>query len=243
MSKRQQFKEARKKRQQRNRLMILSAAGIVILLIAVIVVVPQIRAANTPVGTFIQITPNPRPQAQGTSMGNPNAPVKIDVFEDFQCPYCKQFTQTEEPSIVETYVKTGKVYYTFHNWPFLDDNSTTQDSHQSANAVMCAAAQGRFWDYHDMLFTNQAAENSGAFSDKRLVAFAQALGLDMNKFNTCFNQNTYKDQIQQDLNKGTQMGVSGTPTVFVNGKMVGNANTAPTFDLIRQAVEAALAGK
>jgi protein-disulfide isomerase len=104
---------------------------------------------------------------------------------------------------------------------------------------MCAAEQGRFWDYHDILFANWNGENQGAFLDKRLVAFAEALGLDMAAFNACFEENRYKAEIDQDLALGDELGVSGTPTVFVNGKQL-TPGFVPSFADIAQAVEAAL---
>jgi protein-disulfide isomerase len=106
---------------------------------------------------------------------------------------------------------------------------------------MCANAQGRFWDYHDMLFANQTGENVGAFSDRRLVAFAEQLGLNMSDFNTCFNQNTYQSEIQSDYTEGTQRGVSGTPAVFINGVQLA-PGFIPSYDQIVQAIDNAIGG-
>jgi len=105
---------------------------------------------------------------------------------------------------------------------------------------MCAADQNRFWDYHDILFANWNGENQNAFSDKRLVAFAEALGLDMKAFNSCFQADTYRDEIESDLAAGRMKGVQGTPSVFVNGEIL-TPGYVPSFDEISQAVDAALA--
>jgi protein-disulfide isomerase len=105
---------------------------------------------------------------------------------------------------------------------------------------MCAAEQERFWDYHDMIFANWDGENRGALSNKRLVAFAEALSLDMDQFNACFEANAHEDEINQDKNAGTQAGVSGTPSVFVNGRHL-SPGYVPTFDEISAAIEAELA--
>lgn len=241
ISKRKEFKEKRRKQQQRQRLLVIGIIIGVAVLLAGVLIAPSIRAAMQPVGQIVQITPYPRPDAKGTASGNPNAPVKIDVWEDFQCPACRQYTEDAERQVITNYVATGKVYYVFHNFPFIDSGAITQESHQAANAAMCAADQGRFWDYHDMLFLNWSGENEGAFTDKRLAAFAQALNLDMNAFNSCFRENRFKSQIDADLAAGRAKGVTGTPSLFVNGTEV-NPGFVPSYADVSKAVEAALAG-
>jgi protein-disulfide isomerase len=111
---------------------------------------------------------------------------------------------------------------------------------------MCAAAQGRFWDYHDMLFANWLGENAGSFTDPRLVAFAEKIALDMTAFDSCFDKSSYSVQIQQDLQTGSQMGVPPTPGVFVDSQAVissAGSGYIPSFDDIAAAIEAALAGR
>jgi protein-disulfide isomerase len=150
--------------------------------------------------------------ADGLAMGDPNAPVVVEVFEDFQCPACRAFTEGVEAQLIDsTYIASGQVYYIFRQYPFLDDRVvTSKESDQASNASMCAMEQGRFWDYHDMLYANQQGENEGAFNDKRLQTFAEALGLDMTAFNACFKENRYSEEISQDLNLGQGRNVTGT---------------------------------
>ena len=239
-SRRQQIREQRiqKQRQQRLLTILLITGGA--LVIAGLLIAPSLRNSLAPVGEIVQITPEARPMVDGAALGDPNAPVLIEVFEDFQCPACRTYSSDIEPLVVENYVATGKARYVFRHYPFLDDRSTTKESDQAANASMCAAEQGKFWEYHDFLFANWNSENAGAYSDKRLVAFAEALGLDMDNFNACFNQNRYKDDIQRDFAEGTQKGVTGTPSVYVNGQII-RPGFVPSYDDIAQAVEAALA--
>lgn len=234
------LQERRRKRQRRQRLVTFMVIGIFVVVVALLIAAPSIIAALKPVGDITAITPYERPMANGTATGDPNAPVKVDVYEDFQCPACKNFTEEVERQIIETYVTPGKVYYVFHNFPFLDNRSATQESDQAANASMCASEQGRFWDYHDMLFANWSGENIGSFSDKRLAAFADKLGLDMEAFEACFQENRYKSQIDADLASGQQLGVTGTPSLFVNGVIVA-PGYIPSFEQVQQAIEAALA--
>ncbi len=228
---------SRRPRQQ-NVALIIAIVGIALVIIGLIVI-PQLQAANTPqaVGTIVAITPGAHPQASGTAMGNPNAKVRIDIYEDFQCSSCLQFFQTVEPQLIKNEITAGTVYYVFHNYLLIDTNNAGQESHKAANAAMCAADQGRFWDYHDMLFNNWLGENVGSFTDVRLKAFAQTLGLDMTQFNTCYAANSHKAQIDADIAEATRLGVSGTPTVFVNGKEV-SPGYIPTYDQIQQAIAA-----
>lgn len=239
VSKRQELREQRQRKQRTRRWLTIGGITLAALVVVGLLVLPSIQQATAPVGTIVQITPRSLPNPQGTNLGDPSAPVKIVVYEDFQCPSCRQYTENVEPQIIQNDVVTGKVYYQFKQFPFIDTNSTTKESHQAANASMCAAAQNRFWDYHDMLFANWNGENQGSFTNKRLVAFAQDLGLNMNEFNTCFQNNTYKDQIDKDYAEGQAAGVTGTPSVFVDGKEV-SPGYIPTYDQIQQAIDAAM---
>ena len=125
----------------------------------------------------------------------------------------------------------------------IDDRSSTKESDQAANASMCAAEQGRFWDYKEILFANWDGENQGAYADRRLLAFAESLGLEMDGFKKCFNSNTYQTQIDKDFSDGLATGVESTPSIFVNGELVTNpdgANLVPTYEDVAAAIDAAL---
>lgn len=237
VSKRQERREKMQREQQRQRLIVI---GLIVLGAAFLVwaiVWPQVRS----VGEIVTVTPAALPDADGLSLGDPNAPVVIDVFEDFQCPACQRFTESIEPLVIENLVATGKARYVFHNYSFLDGPGAGNggESDQAANASMCASEQDKFWEMHSVLYANWNGENQGAFGDRRLQAMAETLGLDMDAFNTCFNANKYEADIQADFELGEEMGVSGTPTVFVNGQRVGAPNKVASYDEIAQAVEAA----
>jgi protein-disulfide isomerase len=164
--------------------------------------------------------------------------VIIDVFEDFQCPACQYFTQKIEPAVIQNLVAAGKARYVFHNYPFIDGTGAKNggESDQAANAAMCANDQGKFWEMHAILYANWKGENQGNFSNDRLKSLAKTIGLDMNAFNKCFDSNQHQAEIQADFDKGTTMGVQGTPTVFVNGKLVGQPGQIATYEEITQAV-------
>lgn len=242
ISKRDALKAQRTKKKRQQRMNTLLGVGGFIILIIVVLISPTIYNSLKPAGSFVRITPIPRPLVSGKAVGDPNAKVKLMVFEDFQCPSCKQYVNTVEKQLTDsTYISSGQVYYEFMHFPFIDSNSITKESHQAANASMCALEQGRFWDYHDILFANQGAvENGGSFNDKRLQAFAESLGFDMTKFNQCFSADKYSTQIDADHQQGLSLGVTGTPTIFLNGKSV-TPGFVPTYDELKSAIDAALA--
>jgi len=235
-TRREAVREKRRQQQRKQRLYIVLAVVGAAIAIAAMIIIPGLL----PAGDIVTITPHERPMADGRAMGDPEAPVLIEVYEDFQCPACKTYTEQIETQVADAYVATGDVYYVFRHYPFLDDQAPRNESDQSANASMCAADENRFWDYHDMLFVNWNGENQGAFNDKRLVAFAEALGLDMPAFNQCFEANLHVDEINDDFVMGRESGVTGTPSVLVNGRIL-TPGLVPSFTDISEAVEAELA--
>lgn len=237
--KRKEIRERRlkKKRQQRMTTMLIIIGGGLILI--AFLALPTILNSFKPVGEIAMITPIDRPMVDGRAMGDPQAPVTIEVFSDFQCPMCKVFADETETQIAVNYVSTGEVYYIYRQFPFIDDNTAGNESDQAANASMCAAEQDRFWDYHDILFANWDGENQGSFNDRRLIAFADTLGINMDQFEKCFEENTYINDINDDLVQGRMLEVTGTPTIFVNGIAVMKGYV-PSYEDMQKAIDAAL---
>ena len=239
------------RRQQQNALQrrsaliaILSGVGILVLVIIISVVYQNFQ--NSQPITDIKQGENPAFPARrdGTAFGDPNAPIKIEVFIDFQCPACRDFTNSTEAQIftdMKDLIETGKVYYHVKMFPFIDQNAATKESHQAANAAMCADEQGFFWEMHNALFANWQSENAGAFSDRRLKAIAQSINLDMNKWQPCFDANTYRGEIDKDYAEGVSKGVNGTPSVFINGE-IQTPGYIPSIDQIKTKVDSLLSG-
>jgi protein-disulfide isomerase len=247
-TKRSEVKIRRQQARASQRRLIIIAVVISVIALAGVIGAANLYENTRPVGEVIDITERQLPQKDGqpyvtmNGIGDPNAPVKIEVFEDFQCPACQSFSETTESLILSemrTLIEEGKVYYTFRHYPFIDDRMASKESDQSANAAMCAGEQGMFWEMHDIIFANWDGENEGAFADRRLAAFAEQIGLEMESWQECFDDKRYYDQIQDDFSEGARRGVSGTPTVFVNGSIV-NPGFVPSFEEIQTAVNAAL---
>jgi protein-disulfide isomerase len=196
-------------------------AFIAIVAVAAIAIVAILIRQGAPAGVTGQVvvpTPIDAPSAQGTAMGDPNAPVRIDEFSDYQCPYCRQFQETTLPQLAANEIADGKVYFVYHPFSFIG-----QESRDAANAAFCAGDQGKFFEYSETLFANQAGENVGAFSQSRLQAFGEALGLDMATFNTCLSETQHQNEVNQEYAKGVAAGVQSTPSFLINGKLVKGA--------------------
>ena len=154
-------------------------------------------------------------QRDGRVLGETSAPVIITAWEDFQCPVCKAANTSVLATIIAEYVDTGKAQLQYRYFSFLGD-----ESKRAAEAAEAAAEQGKFWEYHDALFTYQGAENSGAFSNDRLSKLATLAGLDLAQFEASLDSGEYEGVVEAELDEGRDRGVTGTPTFFVNGERV-----------------------
>ena len=169
-------------------------------------------------------------------MGNPDAPVVMIEYSDYQCPYCSQYIRETMPRIKERYIETGKVWYVFRDFP-LEFHPNAQEA---AEAARCAGAQDAFWQMHDRLFGTQG-EWSGQRGEDVLATFvghAGALGLDVDAFEACLKSGEQAAQVAQDMEAGKQGGVRGTPSFLINGQLVIGAHP---FEDFQQIIEAELA--
>jgi protein-disulfide isomerase len=238
ISKRQARREQIRRKEQRNRLIGIGLMSIGAIFVAFLIIYPSFK----PVGAITVPAAVSRPNVKFNAAGNPDAPIRIDEYSDFQCPYCGDFYKNTEGKLMETYVTDGTVYFVYNTFgEFIGSESAS-----SAEAAYCAGDQEKFWEMHDILFSNQAGENQGAFENKRLVAFAEKLGLDMNKFNSCFNANAHKDLILQDGKDGQAAGVKATPSFVMSYTVKGEKKSkllegAQSFDGFKQEIDAALA--
>jgi protein-disulfide isomerase len=173
--------------------------------------------------------------------GSKDAKVLVAVFADFQCPFCGASAgfdqamiknmqgrdpswQPSEPNIIKDYVNSGKVRIVWKDYPFLGEESVW-----AAAAARCAQDQGKFWEYHEKLFSSQNGENQGAFSKDNLKKFAAEMGLNAKSFNDCVDTAKYETKVKEAVTYGQSVGVSGTPATFVDGKLVSGAASYSTF--------------
>ncbi len=158
---------------------------------------------------------------RGRLRGDPNAVITIVEFADFQCPYCKQ-TETTLNDLRRKY--PGQVKLAFRDLPL---GSIHPYAEKAAEAARCAGKQGRFWEFHDALFANQAK-----LDEPGLNAIAQTLALDENSFQSCLASGEYKAQVSLDQEDGRKAGISSTPGFFINGIAVTGAQPETAFEKI-----------
>jgi protein-disulfide isomerase len=164
--------------------------------------------------------------------GPADAKVQIVLFEDAQCPYCKQFSTGPVKQVLNDYLPTNAVAVTFRHYAFLNDDST-----KMALAMECAGKQDRFWPYHDLVFGDAPAATGGEQVDARLARWAVSVKLDADVFAACMANPATRALVASDLNAGRALLVQGTPTIFVNGKrLVGNL----PYDYLKSAIDEAL---
>ncbi len=153
--------------------------------------------------------------------GEPNAPVTIVEFSDFQCPFCRQ----AEGTLQAVLAKYGsKVRLAFMDFPLREIHPRAQTA---AEAARCAGEQGKFWEYHDVLYADQSKLDPPA-----LVASASSLGLNAQSFQLCLDSGRFKSNIEADLAEGQKVGVSGTPGFFINGVFLSGAQPQGEFERI-----------
>jgi protein-disulfide isomerase len=153
--------------------------------------------------------------------GAAGAPVTLVEFSDFHCPFCKR-AQATLKQILERY--PGKVRHVYRDFPI---DSLHPQARRAAEAARCAQDQGKFWDYHDVLF---ASPPQAAADDLR--RYAEPVELDVPTFERCVSAGTHRDRVQRDIDEGTRLGLNGTPAFFINGRLVTGAQPLEAFTRI-----------
>ena len=162
-------------------------------------------------------------------LGNKNAPVTIIEFSDYQCPFCEKFWSETLPQLKTKYINTGKVKLIYKDFPL----SIHTQAQISAEATECVRSKGgdvKFWKMHDKIFENQQI-----LSEENLKKWAKELGVDIT---TCLADGQFKTEVNEDMQYGSSLGVTGTPAFFVNGKLITGAQPFAVFE---QIIEAELA--
>ena len=160
------------------------------------------------------------------AIGDPNAPITIVEYTDYQCPYCSRHFEQTFSQLKENYIDTGVVYYVFKDFPL------TQIHPQAvlaANAARCAGEQEAYPAMHDALFVNQAEWNGRSDAEALFNQYATNMGLDEEQFASCLANRTYEESVYDDLNEGAGFGIDGTPAFFLNGYFLSGAQPYATF--------------
>jgi protein-disulfide isomerase len=207
-----------------------AGAAVLLVLVTGIGVGVQAGRASGPAG--------PTPQAvsveTGVTVGRSDARVAVDLYEDAQCPACRQFEQEAGATIADL-VEAGTVRVNYHIVSFLDRASSTRYSSRAANALYCSADAGVFVRYHDLLYANQPPEGSAGLSDDQLLQLGRQAGATPDDFARCLREERYADFVNRITVQASRDGVIGTPTVLVDGKAVQPATLAALRAAVNEA--------
>lgn len=163
-------------------------------------------------------------------VGSEDSPITIIDFSDYQCPFCAKFYAEIFPQLDIDYIKTGKVKYVFRDFP-LNIHPKAQYAH---NAAQCAGEQNKYWEMHNMLFEKQAEWGASEDLIETFTAYSLEAGLNTVNFKECLTSERYADEVAKDRNDGISYGVKGTPTLFINGKIIRGVGT---YEQLKQLLE------
>ena len=149
-------------------------------------------------------------------IGDESAPISIVEFGDYQCPFCKRFFDQTEPQLMQEYVMSGKAKFYFLDFVIVGADSLTL-----AEGAWCAEEQGKYYQYHDYVYSNQGEENSGWGTPEKVKSFARDLGLDVEEFSLCLDSKKYEVRVQQLTSLAQNLGSTGTPVTFIGNEELG----------------------
>ena len=202
-----------------------------VLLAAILTAITVAPAYAQQRGVFIGVDDDP-------VLGNPDAKVLIIEFGDYQCPSCRMFWKDVEPRLKKEYIDTGKAKLVFRDFPIVQIHP---EALLASMAVDCAGEQNKYWEYHDKVFREQynKGDDLVRFKAADLKKWAKDTKLDQAKFDQCLDSEKYKNEVLKDKADGDAVSVQGTPTFFINGRVIGGAQPYPAFktlidDLLKQ---------
>ena len=185
-----------------------------------------IAKLESKIGNSTQISGQPNKQSVQVSIdddpmkGDPNAPITIIEFSDYECPFCQRFYANTLPLIEENYINTGKVNFVYRDFPI---QSIHRNAATAAVAAECADDQNSFWAFHDMIFENKGMweKLDGINLLNEFEQYAVTLGLNSEEFDACLESGKYFDEVRKDLQDGQKYGITGTPGFFIGNDEIG----------------------
>ena len=209
-------------------------ATVIGVLIVVFVAANQLGGRVT--GTFDDPGINyPAALLDGRTIGNADAPVTLEVWEDYQCPVCARHTLGVEPLIVEQYVKPGILRIVKKDLAFLGRGGPDDESVLAASGAVCSNQQDKYWDYTMWVYNNQDGENAGGFRRERLKAIAEAAGVDVTNWDTCIDAAETLAEVTASTAEGTGLGINSTPTMFIGGQQLVGLQTVEQLGALIEA--------
>ncbi len=226
---------------RRSRLPLLYLILGVIAVLGIVILVWVVNRDQTPPASEVPVESAVRPidAPVGTTedgfpyKGDPDAPVTVIEYSDFQCPACGAYFLRLGRFIDENYVETGRVQFVYHDFPL---RSIHPNAVAAAEAARCAGEQDAFWPMHDLLFSRQNEWSSDGNVRPRFVSYAEDLELDVSAFEQCMEENRYADEVNAAADAAEAAGIQATPTFVVNGKQVDSGELQAAIDEALQAV-------
>lgn len=232
------IRKEHERKERRRQTLVVTAVGVVVL--ALIVVIGYLVQSSNDTSGQSSSAPKNVVAGYAVPSGKDSAPVKVVVYEDFICPYCGQFEAASRTAFQKD-VDAGKVQFQYHVLNFLDRSSTSEYSTRAANAlavVLDTAGPTAAKKFHDLLFENQPAEGSAGLSDSQLVDYAVQAGAKSSQVESGIKDRKFEQWVKNVTDKSSKDGVTGTPTVTIDGKTLNYKTTGELVTLIEKAIAA-----
>ena len=168
----------------------------------------------------------PEALLDGAAIGSADAPVVLEVYEDYQCPVCAKYSLEVEPAIVNEYVTSGQVRIEHNDIAILGSGAAGDESMITAKGAYCANEQGLYWPYAHWIYENQDGENAGGFRQERVTQIAVAAGVEEQAFTACMNGDAALAEVGATTSKALGLGINSTPTMFLGGQMIVGLKSA-----------------
>lgn len=214
LSKRELLRQQRKQQQRRKTITFVLIVLAVIFIFGIAALLPKFIMGKAKVGT-----------SGGFTAGDPNAPVTVVQFSNYNCGFCKEFSENVEKNFIAEYVDNGDVFYRYVNIP-----SDSEASLNASKASFCAAEQNLFFEYKDYLYANVELPNG--FSPDNLLGYASSAGLDSEEFMRCYQEPANDETYLEGIGLAQSVGVTGTPSFLVNDQLVSSNELIPTVEAL-----------
>jgi len=212
--------------------------GLAVVAMVVVIAALALTSGREPTGGNLGLIAPPESNvdeyASGAALGEPDAPVVLEVYSDYQCPWCGKFARETLPGLVREFVAAGDLRIEEHAIAFLGTTSP-DESLDAAVAVGCAIPAGKYWAFHDYLAWNQDGENEGAFRRERLFGIADRIGLDEGTLASCLDDPVAQAAVQTRTEDAFAAGINSTPTFVLDGEKIEGLSS---FDALVPMIQA-----
>lgn len=152
---------------------------------------------------------------RGYLLGSPAAPVEVSEFADYQCPACQKFETIQFPSVRQQLIETGLVRWRYRDFPL----EMHPHGRVAAHAAACANDQGKYWEMHSLIYARQPEWSFARNTSGKLSDYAKEVGLDVDRYDECMKSAKFAGRIQASVDEGNKLGVNGTPTFLIGGRL------------------------